>query len=52
MKKESKRLFDKKMKVLFELSNLEAAKSLQGGFNRKANLMLMYKELIKEQLSK
>ena len=47
--KHSVELFRKKMKILFELSNLEAAKSLQDGFNKKSNLLLLYKEFIKEQ---
>ena len=43
-------LFKKKMKILFELANLEAGKSLKSGFNKKSSLLLMYKEFIKEQL--
>mgnify|MGYP001309781002 FL=1 len=46
----SRDLFNKKMKILFELANLEAAKSLQNGFDKKSNLMLLYKEFIKEQM--
>lgn len=52
MKQEDKSLdlFQKKIKVLFELTNLESAKSLKEGFNKKSNILLMYKELVKEQI--